>query len=182
MRKGFGFYSPHETTMFFLKALLLSFWLGVDLIAALIATTLPPGSLAQHGLLSVIAITILISGTVFSALFAWATGALFGREMADLKTNFVAARLHALKQRPGALIVAGIASASLLLSATAGLAIFLRPDTDAAVRTGRANVAVATRCAEIAHLEGRLFRSSEQTVMAECLIQYDEKYASLRSP
>lgn len=41
MRKGFGFYSTHETAIFFLKTMLVSFWIGVDLIAALVISTFP---------------------------------------------------------------------------------------------------------------------------------------------
>ena len=32
MQKGFGFYSPHETTILFLKATLVSIWVGLDLV------------------------------------------------------------------------------------------------------------------------------------------------------
>jgi hypothetical protein len=76
MQKGFGHYSHQETTIFFLKAILLSFWLGIDMLALLLAFAIPAGIMAEHRVTLVVAITILFSCTLTSILFIWATGSL----------------------------------------------------------------------------------------------------------
>ncbi|MGZ3240899.1 MAG: hypothetical protein ACXWIN_04680 [Burkholderiaceae bacterium] len=181
MQKGFGLYAPHETTIFLLKSLLLSFWIGIDLIAALVASTLPTGVLVRHGLLLTIALAILIFGTVFSALFVWATGSLFAKDPSDLKNSSMALLLRALKQERNRLIGCGIAGSTLMLLVMCAGLLVLQNGIDEEKRTGHASAEISQKCSEIAALEQRLFQSDEQVVLAECLIQYDEKYASLRN-
>jgi hypothetical protein len=46
---------------------------------------------------------------------------------------------------------------------------------------GRADIAIAKKCAEVASLERHLFQSDEQFVLTQCLIQYDKTYAEVRA-
>jgi hypothetical protein len=178
MHKGFGLYSPHETTIFFLKALLLSFWIGVDLIAALVASALPAGSLAQHGFMTAVVMAILISGTVFSALFVWVTGSLFAVKPAEVSSKFLVAYILALKQQPGKLLLFGLMSVAVILALS--YAMLSRQGEEIDKRISQVNFAVTNKCAEVASLENKLFQTREETVMAECLLQYDEKTVALR--
>lgn len=182
MRKGFGFYSPHEATMFFMKTLLISFWIGVDLIAALLLSTIPGSVLLRHGLLFLCAAAILAAGTVFSGLFAWATGSLFGprAKTAQASGNAVREILERVRRDPWHLIGAGGAGVAAVLIAATGYLAFLRYESEAMKQTGRADVVIAQKCAEVASLEKQLFHSDQQVVLAQCLLQYDENYASLR--
>jgi hypothetical protein len=63
----------------------------------------------------------------------------------------------------------------------AGFVKSMQKETDGMTPLGRANVALGKKCAEVARLEGSLFQSNEQFVMAQCLIQYDQQYAALRN-
>lgn len=181
MRKGFGFFSPHETSVFLLKALLLSFWIGVDLIACLVMWTIPLSVLLQNGVALIAVAAALVSGTVFSILFAWATGSLFGRQEPHAADNAVGAALQSLKRRPYLLLGAGAVAVSILLFFAARYFTALREESELMQQLGRANLAIARKCSEVATLERQLFQSDEQFVMAQCLIQYDQAYASLRT-
>jgi hypothetical protein len=178
MHKGFGLYSPHEATSFFLKTMLVSFWVGVDLIAILVMSSFPAGTLARHGGLIVGAGTVLIAGTVFSALFVWATGSLFGRQAGNDLAGWRLA-LHQLQCEPWKLLGAGALAVVILTGALAGHVRGAQKEADGALQLGRADLAMGAKCAEVARLEGSLFRSDEQFVMAQCLIQYDKQYAEL---
>jgi hypothetical protein len=180
MRKGLGFYSTHETTIFFLKAMLLSFWIGVDLIALMVLSTFSVAVLAQHAAAVMIAVAIFISGTVFSGLFAWATGSLFGRTGQQTENGVVADALQRLKQQPYYLIGAGVACASILVLAANCYLGYLQRENELMSQIGRADMGIAKKCAEVASLEKNLFQSDEKFVMTQCLIQYDKTYAILR--
>lgn len=179
MHKGFAFYSPHQTTTFFLKAVLLSFWIGHDVVAALVMSTMPGTMLTRHSAFFITAIAVLAGGTVFSCLWAWMTGSLFGTQ-----TEARAATgnpLTSLKKKSGILLGAG-------LVATAGVAVaaerhfaWLESESDPERRLGRANLVIAKKCAEVAGLEKGLFQTDEQIVMAQCLLQYDKGYAALHA-
>jgi hypothetical protein len=177
MNKGFGLYSTHETTIFFLKMMLVSFWIGVDLIAALIVSSIPVSVLARHGILVVAAMAILISGTVFSLLFTWATGSLFGRQAVRTETGAIRNALHKLKQHPYQLVAAGAAGVSVLLIFAVVHFISLQRESELMKQLGRADLAIARKCAEVASLEKSLFQSDEQFVLTQCLLQYDKSYA-----
>jgi magnesium-transporting ATPase (P-type) len=181
MIKGVGFYSPHETTVFFLKTLLLSFWFGIDLVAVLIAATFSPDSLAQYRVLTAIAMAILIFGTTFAAVFAWAAGSLVAVKQADVRPSRVPASLAFLKRHSWQLIAIGIANLSILLTAVTVHFMFSPPANGPANRAAHASPAMAKKCAEVASLERQQFQANELTSMAECLIQYDEKYSFLRN-
>lgn len=181
MFKSVGFYSPQETTVFFLKTLLLSFWFGIDLVAVLIAATFSPGSLAQHRVLTAIAMAILIFGTTFAVVFAWAAGPLFAVKQADVRPSRVSASLAFLKRHSWQLIAIGIANLSILLTAVAVHFMFSSPENGPANRVAHASPAMARKCAELASLERQLYQANELASMAECLIQYDEKYSFLRN-
>lgn len=181
MRKGFGLYSTHETTIFFLKLMLVSFWIGIDLIAALLISTFPVSVLAQHGVLVVAAMAILISGTVFSALFTWATGSLFGRQAVDADTGAIGAALQRLKHQPYHLLAAGGTAVTILLLIAVVHFVSMQRQAELMKQIGRADLAIARKCAEVANLEGHLFQSDEQLVLAQCLIQYDKTYAVMRA-
>lgn len=181
MHKGFGFYSPHETTTLFLKASLVSIWIGLDLLVALIVGGLPRSVLERHALALTVVAAVLTAGTVFSMLLAWATGTLFGRGDEGTRHGPVGTAFRALKRKPYHLIVAGAVSAMItilvageLLSAPPGLV----DDTGRPV--ARINLEIARKCAEIASMEYALFRSDERVVLTQCMIQYDPSYASLR--
>lgn len=182
MNKGFGLYSPHEATTFFLKTMLVSFWIGVDLIAVLVMSTFSPSTIAQHGGGILMAGGVLIAGTVFSGLFAWATGSLFAKPSDEELVKGVRQFLWQLKREPVRLLGAGMIAVSVLTCAMAGYVHTVQKAAEAQGMTqlGRANVALGKKCAEVARLESALFRSDEQFVMAQCLIQYDQQYASLR--
>jgi hypothetical protein len=179
MHKGFGLYSPHEATSFFLKTMLVSFWVGVDLIAMLVMASFPGGTVAQHGTLIIATGTILIAGTVFSGLFAWATGALFARQPAVVPQPGWRQTLQQVQREPWQLLGAGALAVFILACALTGYVRSVQKEAGAGLRLGRADVALGAKCAEVARLEGSLFRSDEQFVMAQCLIQYDKQYVAL---
>ncbi|MGH8807416.1 MAG: hypothetical protein ACREX0_06030 [Noviherbaspirillum sp.] len=177
MHKGFAFYSPHQTMTFFLKAVLLSFWIGLDVVAALVMSTMPDTVLVRYSACFIAAIAILAGGTVFSCLWAWLTGSLFGTQPETRATTRT--RLISMKRKTGMLLGAGVV-------ATAGVAVaaerhfaWLESESDPDRRFGRANLAIAKKCAEVASFEKSLFQTDEQIVMAQCLLQYDKGYAAL---
>lgn len=176
MIKAVGFYSPHETTVFYLKTLLLSFWLGIDLVAVLIAATLSSDILAHYRVLTTSAMAILIFGTTFAAVSAWAAGSLVAVRQADVKPSRVRTRLAFLKRCSWPVIFIIIANVSILLAVGIAHFIFSSP----AGRTAYVSPAMARKCAEVASLERQQFQANELASMAECLIQYDEKYLYLR--
>jgi hypothetical protein len=181
MRKGFGLYSTHETTIFFLKMVLLSFWIGVDLIAVLVIATLPPTVLTQHGVLVVAAMAILISGTVFSGLFTWATGSLFGKQAVHAEAGAIGAALQRLKRQPYQLVATGVMGVSVLLVIAVYHFISMQQQNEPTKQVGRADLAIAKKCTEVASLERYLFQSDELFVLTQCLIQYDKTYAEVRA-
>lgn len=181
MQKGFGFYSPHETTILFLKASLVSIWIGLDLIVVLVVGSLPQSIIERHTVALNIAGVILAVGTVFSILFAWATGTLFGRDSASGKAG-LAHVSTALKGKPYHLIGTGIGAAVVLVLVTGQLLSGRYVVEDPSAQPlGRANLEVARKCTEIASMEHTLFRSDERIVMTQCMLQYDRTYASLRN-
>ncbi|RJF96864.1 hypothetical protein D3870_21005 [Noviherbaspirillum cavernae] len=181
MRKGFGLYSPHEATTFFLKTMLVSFWVGVDLIAALVLSTFSSDLIARHGILIFAVAAILIVGTVFSSLFSWATGSLFARQAGEAGAGSVARTLQTLKREPYQLLGAGAIAVFILLCGTAGYLRSLQKEAEPVVQFGRADATLGKKCSEVARLEKSLFQSDEQFVMAQCLVQYDQQYAALRN-
>jgi hypothetical protein len=181
MSKGVGFYSPHETTVFFLKTLLLSFWFGIDLVAVLIAATFSPDSLAQHRVLTAIAMAILIFGTTFAVVFVWAAGSLFAVKQADVSPSRLSTILAYLKRHSWQLTAIGIANLSILLTAVTVHFMFSQPGNGPANQIAQASPAMARKCAEVARLERQQFLTNEQAAMAECLIQYDEKHRYSRN-
>jgi hypothetical protein len=180
MQKGLGLYSTHQTTIFFLKATLLSFWIGVDLIALMLLSTFSIAVLAQHAAVVMVAVSIFISGTVFSGLFVWATGSLFGRTGPQTASGVVAKGLQRLKQQPGHLIGAGVVAIAILILAANSYFSYLQHENELISQIGRADMGIARKCAEVADLEKHLFQSDEKFVMTQCLIQYDRTYAILR--
>jgi hypothetical protein len=177
MRKGFGLYSTHETTIFFLKAMMVSFWIGVDLIAALVISTFPASVLVQHGVLVIGAMAILISGTVFSLLFTWATGSLFGRQAVKAETGAIQQTLQRLKHQPYHLLGTGAGGVLMLFAVAVSYFVAMQRHNELMKQVGRADLAIARKCAEVASLERQLFQSDEQFVLTQCLIQYDKTYA-----
>ncbi|RZI42227.1 hypothetical protein EGT07_13475 [Herbaspirillum sp. HC18] len=117
---------------------------------------------------------LLIAGTIFSMVFAWATGTLFARPGLDRKSP----ALH-LKRSAGGLI--GFASVAVFLSFLVATCVFWQAQQENEVmrKMGRATPEIASKCAEIASLERKLFQSDEQFVLAQCLIQYDKQYAAM---
>lgn len=176
MIKGVGFYSPYETTVFFLKTLLLSFWLGIDLVAVMIGATLSSDILAHYRVLTTSAIAILIFGTTFAAVFAWAAGSLVAVKQADSKPSRLPAWLAFLKRCSWPVIAIFIANFSILLAVAIAHVMFSSP----ADRNASVSPVMARKCAEVASLERQQFQANELASMAECLIQYDEKYRYLR--
>lgn len=181
MHKGFGLYSPHETTVFLLKTLLLSFWAGVDVIAILLVYSGSPVELGDQGVLAFASFAFLVCGTVISLLFAWATGSLFGRRHGDGDGGGVASFLLGLKLHPSRLVCTGLVTASLLLAFMAWCLFPVQSPGAQSARASRASPDIAKKCSEIAGLEHRLFQSDVKVAAAECLLQYDEKYAAMRS-
>jgi hypothetical protein len=181
MQKGFGFYSPHETTVFFLKAAFVSTWIGLDLLAALAVIGLPPNVVARHSLLLLVVSAILAAGTVFSILLAWATGSLFARTGNPVHRGFLHAFLHRLKDKPYQLIGAGAACVPAVMVVSIFMVFGHAPSRGAERSIGRANLAVAEKCTEVAARESELFRSDERIVMTQCMLQYDKTYAALRA-
>lgn len=180
MRKGFGFYSSHETTIFLLKAILLSFWIGVDLLGLLAVSALPHSVLAQHRLLVMSVLALLCTGTVFSAMFVWATGSLFGRSPEQAGRRLASRACNILKRKPYHLLGAGLLiSVCLNLLSLRGL-VSLQEGKEAIMQVTRANTGIAKKCSEIARLERWLFQAEEDVIMAQCLLQYDHSYAGLR--
>lgn len=179
MHKGFAFYSPHETTVFLLKAVLLSFWIGIDLIGALQALTMPASLLLRHGFLFAAIVTLLGAGTLFSILFIWSTGSLFGPhdEPALSARHALAQVLRRIKRDPYRLLASGGAGVAVLLCAVSSYLLVLHKESEGNRELGRADVAIARKCEEVATLERQLFQSDQQLVMAQCLLQYDDNYA-----
>jgi hypothetical protein len=183
MYKGFGDYSPHETTTFFLKALLLSFWAGMDLMALLVLLSFPLSMLLQHQILLIGMSAVLIAGTVFSVLFAWATGSTFGCEKAQNAHEAYGPLRHALlrvRRDPAQLAAAGIVVVALLVVGASALLSTLKREREEMKEVGRADPVVARKCREVASMERQLFQSDPQSVTVQCLLQYDDTYAPLR--
>jgi len=175
MRKGFGLYAPHETTVFFVKAMLVSVWIGIDVVAGLLVARFSSGDLARYGWLLLFAFLVLLCGTVFSILFAWSTGALFGPDVRQTKKHGVGALLEQAKRSPHALLVLGaslVAAGTLLAIASL---VFLRAGADAVTHAACVRPEIANRCVEVARLEGKLFQSDEQKVFEQCVAQYGSK-------
>lgn len=145
MVKGMGFYSPHQTTVFFLKTLLLSFWLGIDVVAVLIAATCSPDSLAQYRVVAAIAMTILIFGTTCAAVFAWAAGSLFAVRPADLTPSRLPACLAVLRRHSWQLLAIGAANFSILLTAVLVHFMFPAPANVLANPVAQASAPMLTR-------------------------------------
>lgn len=181
MRKGFGFYSSHETTIFLLKTILLSFWIGVDLLCLLAVSALPHSVLVQHRFMVVSVLVLLCAGTVFSFMFVWATGTLFGRATEPAERCFPGRAFDFLKRKPYHLIVAALLmTVFLALFSLRGL-VSLQEGKEAIMQVSRADTGVARKCSEIARLERWLFQADEGVIMAQCLLQYDQAYAGLRN-
>jgi hypothetical protein len=183
MQKGFGFYSPHETTILFLKATLVSIWVGLDLVVLFTVYGMTPSTVQRHLLLVIAAAVVLAAGTVFSLLFVWVTGSLFGRaapeDAAGSSGGRAASAIEALKRKPYHLVVAGISGVILMLCIVAPALSGSLSFGGAGQLPGRANPAVVQKCSEVAQLEQSLFRSDERIVMAQCMLQYDKTYAAL---
>src|SRR4051812_39341014 len=130
MPKGFGFYSSDETTTFLMKAMLLSFWIGIDITALLVGSTFSAAELVRHGILTMCVLAVLIGGTVFSALFVWATGSLSSATEIHKRNDMITSVLHKLKQQPQYLIGAGALATSLLLLFIACGIAFVRQQGD----------------------------------------------------
>lgn len=182
MHKTLAAVPSSETTTFLLKTLLLSFWAGVDIIAVLIMSTFPIDDLLQHRIPVIAVLALLISGTVFSALFVWAANPPKGAPSGVSGVGKIVVALHSLRREPRHLTCAGLAVVSLLLILSASGLAHLKVNNDAALQIGRADRTIAKKCAEVANLEKKLFQSDVQFVIAQCLVQYDEQYASLREP
>lgn len=175
MSIGVGFYSPQETTIFFLKALLLSFWFGIDLVAVLIATTFAPDIFAQHRILTAITLAIMLFGTIFAVVFAWAAGSLFLTNKVDL----ILPRSHSshpfLKRHSWQLNAISITNLSILLS-TVTVHFMPTPQRNEQVnQIAQSSPAIVKKCAEVASLEQQQFQANEQDSMEKCLVQYGQK-------
>lgn len=178
MHKGFGLYSPHESTTFFLKALLLSFWVGLDVIAGLLLLNIPALALIEHWFAILVAMTVLFTATTFSLLFVCVTGILFGRTAAEAGSNAFP-MWQRIQRQPSQLIYAGVAGSAILIVAFSAFLLYLRHETALQLQIGRADMEMARKCEEVASLEKGLFHSEEQFVMTQCLLQYDRTYAAL---
>jgi hypothetical protein len=185
MQKGFGFYSPHETTILFLKATLVSIWVGLDLVVLFTVYGMTPSTVQRHLPLVIAAAVVLAAGTVFSVLFIWATGSLFGRTASEGDAcnvgGLAASAIQTLKRKPYHLFGAGIAGVFLMLCIVAPAVSDSLFSNGVSQPPGRANPAVVQKCSEVAELERSLFRSDERIVMAQCMLQYDKTYAALSS-
>lgn len=182
MQKGFGFYSPHEATVLFQKATLVSIWIGLDLVVLLTISGLPSTIVERHLLLLVTVLAVLASGTVFSFLFAWITGSQFARTCDDSGRCPAAAAplLRAMNEKPLHFVGAGAVAALVAIALAVPLVIGVALGRNSDRLAGRANLAVAQKCTEVASLEQNLFRSDERIVMTQCMLQYDKTYAALR--
>ena len=173
MRKGFGFYAPHEATSLFLKVALVSLWIGVDIVAVLYASTVPHEDFT-HSLLMPVAFLVLVSGTVFSVLIAWATGSLFGKKAIAAGSSRIAVTLYDLKRDPRRLLGVGAAAVVAIVS-IAGYVFYWDGGDNHAEPASCINPVLAEKCSEVARLEGKLFRSDEHKILSKCLIQYDRR-------
>lgn len=170
MRKGFGLYAPHETTAFLLKTILVSFWIGIDTIAAVLAWRMTYDD-TSHRLLMLAVLLVLASGTVFALLFSWVTGSLFARIPDDVTQGRWRRFLQDVKQEPLRLLGVGACTVAVIVAAGACHA-FLFGDDRQAGSMRCVNPALAEKCAEVARLEGKLFLSDEREVLTKCLEQY----------
>lgn len=183
MRKGFQLYSPHQETILFLKAILISFWMGLDAIAILIISTLSSNDLLQRRFLLAVIMTVLILGTLFSLLFVWTRSPLSEKPTAPQEKNRLKKFLQTLKKLPYDLICASIAG-------TVGAIFIFNMLTEhfkqspqeriAPKHSISVDAALVKKCTEVAQLEKDLFQSDEQALMAQCLHQYDKKYSELK--
>ena len=173
MRKGFGLYAPHETTAFLLKTILVSFWIGVDTIAAVLAWRMNYDDTA-HRLLMLAVLLVLASGTVFALLFAWVTGSLFAKNPDDATQGRWQRFSQDAKQDPVRMLYVGACSIAVMMTAGACHA-FLFGDDRQAGSISCVNPALAEKCAEVARLEGKLFLSDEREVLSKCVEQYGRR-------
>jgi hypothetical protein len=173
MRKGFGLYAPHETTAFLLKTILVSFWIGIDTIAAMLAWHTTHGDTA-HRLLMLAALLVLASGSIFALLFAWVTGSLFARNPDDATQGRWQQFLQGVKQDPLLLLGVGACTVAVIVAA-GGCHAFLFGEDRLAGAIRCVNPALAEKCAEVARLEGKLFLSEESEVLSKCLEQYSRR-------
>ncbi|WP_382251804.1 hypothetical protein [Herbaspirillum sp. GCM10030257] len=139
---------------------------------------IPASVLVQNRLVILGAITVLSTATVFSILFAWATGTLFGRRQIATESG-MSSVLHRIKQELSWLIGVGFAGGAIPILVAVVYFSSLQRETEQHQQIGRANIGISKKCAEIAALERGLFQSDEQFVMTQCLLQYDRTYAAL---
>ncbi|HYD61643.1 MAG TPA: hypothetical protein VEC35_14855 [Noviherbaspirillum sp.] len=173
MRKGFGLYAPHETTAFLLKTILVSFWIGIDTIAAMFAWRITYDD-TGHRLLMMAALLVLASGTVFALLFTWVTGSLFAKNPDDATQGRWQRFSQSIKQDPVRILCVGAGTVTVVVAAAACHAFLFDGDRQAGSMSC-VNPALAEKCAEVARLEGKLFLSDEREVLSKCLEQYGRR-------
>ena len=177
--KGFGFYTKEETLIFLGKAVLLSFWFGLDALALLLVCLVSMAELARYPLLSLVVFAILISGTVFSVLFAGVVGTVSGNAANGREGGKPATVRKRLQAERPLLIGLGIGATCVLVLIVASLISYFQSRAYSQLRIDRADPGLAAKCAEVARIEHQLFSANELFVMAQCLLQYDAKYKEL---
>jgi hypothetical protein len=179
MRSRTTFFAPDDTALFFLKTLLLSFWVGLDLIALLIAALSAESRFMHGGLVASVVCAILSCGTgcaIYMCLFVRprAAGSTTDSTI-NIKKHLAASTVAPTVQKSRAFIVSGLIGASLLVTAPVVYSTLLK-DGGESINHIDPDMAVITRkCAQIASLEQKLFQSNEKNVMADCLIEYGQR-------
>ncbi|MBC7501471.1 MAG: hypothetical protein H7315_13375 [Herminiimonas sp.] len=177
--------SPHDVTVFFLKSLLLSFWLGISLLAVLAMPSIATDVPLANGLPRIIAFVLLICGCAYAMGACFLVGVKTGGARNTPIRRLTESEVAVVKQKPRIIHVAGLAGMLLLLFAPAAYSTFNRHIASTDIESAPAHIQpavteVSTKCSEIAGLERKLFQSNEKTVMAECLMQYEQKHAGFR--
>lgn len=173
--------SPHETTVFFLKCLLMSFWIGATMLAILVAPPILNGGIPQNGLLWMAIFSLFGCGNVYALVTCLAKQPQASNASNRPPTPKPMPQPPVKGVMPRGLIATGVVGLVLLVAAPLVYSKFAKEEDAGLKRLGPATAAVAKKCSEIASLEQKLFQSDEKTVMAECLLQYDQKYLELRA-
>lgn len=172
MRKGFGLYAPHETTVFLLKIALVSLWVIAGVISALVVTTAPRERIAFDDPILLAAFLVLVAGMVFSILLSWATGSLFAKSAASMPTGLIGGMLTRVKRSSRALLGTGLFAVAVAGGMAGSWASGHKKTSAAQAPKNCIDPVIASKCSQVARMENQLFETDEQKTLAACFAKY----------
>lgn len=172
MRKGFGLYAPHETTVFLLKIALVSLWIIAGVISALVVMTAPRERIAFDDPIVLAASLVLVTGMVFSILLSWATGSLFAKSAVSMPTGLIGSMLTRVKRSSHALLGTGLFAVAVAGGMAGSWASGHKKSPAAQAPKSCIDPVIASKCSQVARMENQLFETDEQKTLAECFARY----------